>query len=383
MRAPGREAQELPFMSGILQMVNKISKLALGLILAAGSSSGFAQDNIEMRKYLSLDYNHVFRDNDRNSLDANGVSVGFGLPLTKLWGLEASAFFNDFDRDSTHLANWGEYGAKLDGMFFYSRNPAFSPYFGLGLGGVHSKEGASNQSSTDPFVDAGLGFFKYFAIGSHDFAVRADARYRWLDTHNINGVGSLGEPVVKVGLVIPLGARAIAAAPAAAAAMPAKQSAPVAEASPAKLDSDGDGVLDDQDQCPRSPATSTVDERGCPIDEKTRVFEAVRFDFNKSTLTKHSEATLDNAASVIKGMAKKSPVKVEVGGHTDSVGTDGYNQALSERRAQVVTKYLTKKGVDGKSISTNAYGETLPEKSNASAEGHAYNRRVEVKAIAQ
>lgn len=364
-------------------MLNKISKFALGVVLAAGSVCAFAQDDLEMRKYLSVDYNHIFRDNNRQSLDGNGGSIGFGLPLSKLWGLEASAFYNSFDKDSTHLGDWDDYGAKLDGMFFYSRSRAFSPYFGTGVGVIHSSEHTSSQSSTDPFVDVGLGFFKYFGIGSQDFAVRADARYRWLDTHNINGVGSLGEPVVKVGLVIPLGARAVAVAPVVAAAAEAPAVQPKPTAPVVRLDSDGDGVYDDQDNCPGTPAGTKVDEHGCPIEEKARVFEAVHFDFNKSSLTRQSEATLDNAAAVIKDMAKKSPVKVEVGGHTDNVGTDGYNQALSERRAQTVTKYLTDKGVQGKTISTNAYGDTLPEKNNATEEGRAYNRRVEVKATPQ
>lgn len=359
-------------------MLNKISKLALGAVLAVGAGAVFAQEDLEMRKYLSVDYNHVFRDSNRKSLDGNGGSIGFGLPLSKLWGLEASAFYNDFDKDSVHLGDWNEYGAKLDGMFFYSRSRAFSPYFGLGLGAIHSSERASNQSSTDPFVDVGLGFFKYFAIGSQDFAVRADARYRWLDTHGINSVGSLAEPVIKVGLVIPLGARAIPA-PIAAAAAPASQSA----SGPVRLDSDGDGVFDDQDNCPRTPAGTPVDEHGCPTAENTRVFEAVHFGFNKSTLTPQSEATLDNAASAIKDMVRKSPVKVEVDGHTDNVGTDGYNQALSEHRAQTVTKYLVEKGVEDKSISTNAFGDTMPVKSNATEEGRAYNRRAEVKATPQ
>ena len=82
-------------------------------------------------------------------------------------------------------------------------------------------------------------------------------------------------------------------------------------------------------------------------------------------------------------MAKKSAVKVQVDGHTDNIGGDAYNQALSERRAKIVTKYLTQKGVDGKSVSTNAYGKSMPAKSNETEEGRAFNRRAEVKAIAE
>lgn len=356
-------------------MFHKLSKLMLACLLAASAATGFAQENAETRSYLSLDYNHVFRDSNRASTDGNGGSLGYGISLSKIWGLEFNAFYNDFGRNTFRTTNWNEYGAKVDGMFFYSRNPSFSPYFGLGLGGIRSNERVSNQSSTDPFADIGLGFFHYFAIGSQDFAVRADARYRWLDTHGIAGVGYVGEPVVKVGLVLPFGARAAAAPVVLNAAKSATETAAI-------LDTDGDGVPDDQDKCRNSPKGSDVDARGCPLDDaNARVFESVHFDYKKADLTPKARTTLDETAASIKEMAEKSAIKVRVGGHTDNIGSDGYNQGLSERRAETVTNYLTGKGVDKKIISTDAYGKTLPDKDNATEEGRAYNRRVEVKAI--
>lgn len=375
-------------------MLKKISKLAVGLVLAAGSASAIALDDVAMRKYVSVDYDRVIRDNDRHSLDGNGLSLGFGMPLSRKLGLETSVFFNKYGSDTAHPADWREYGVKLDGLFFPFRSRSFTPYLGLGLGGVHSAESTSNSSSNEPFVDAGVGFFKYFSIGSQDFAARADVRYRWLDS-KINGVNELGEPILKVGLVLPFGSGGQAAAPvvapvvAPAPAPEAAPAAPVVEApAPAPVveapkDSDGDGVTDDQDTCPNTAPGTKVEVHGCPIEEKLRQFEAVHFDFDKSNLSKESKATLESTASAIKEMAKKSPVKVEVGGHTDNVGTDAYNNALSERRAKIVTKYLTKQGVDAKSITTNAYGETTPVETNETPEGRAANRRTEVKAKAE
>jgi OOP family OmpA-OmpF porin len=369
-------------------MNNKFYKAALGLMLALGASAAFAQEAPpEMRPYLTADYIGVFHDGSRNSLNGMGGGLSYGTALAKHWGLETSLFYNSYGTNSTHRADWNEYGAKVDGMFFYQRKRAFSPYFGLGVGGIRSNERTSGQHSTDPFVDVGLGYFTYFGIGSMDLGVRADARYRWMDTKGIGGVGSLAEPVLKVSLVLPLGPRPVAAAPV---FIPAKAAEPVREPeharapAPARLDSDGDGVFDDQDQCPRTPTGTQVDERGCPVvDEKARFFDAVHFNFNDSDLTKVSKTTLDKAAAEIKDMAEKGPVKVEVDGHTDSVGSDGYNQALSERRAKIVTKYLTQKGVNGKTISSNAYGKSMPAKSNDTDAGRAYNRRAEVKAIEQ
>jgi OOP family OmpA-OmpF porin len=67
-----------------------------------------------------------------------------------------------------------------------------------------------------------------------------------------------------------------------------------------------------------------------------------------------------------------------VGGHTDSVGTDAYNQGLSERRAMAVKDYLVGKGVDGSRLSSMGYGESSPVASNDTADGRALNRRVEL-----
>lgn len=342
-------------------MIGKFSKTVLMLALTLGAAQSFAQEAPpETRSYLSVDYNEIFRNGNRASQNGRGGGMSFGIALAQHWGLETSAFYNGYGRNNAGTSDWNEYGAKVDGMFFYQRKRVFSPYFGVGVGGIRSNERVSNQSSTDPFVDVGLGAFTYFGIGSQDFAVRADARYRWLNTHGINGVGDVSEPVVKVSLVLPLGPRAVAAAPVVAA-----REEPVREPEPA-------------------PVRAAAPTDSAPVvPENTHVYEAVHFNYKDSDLTAPSKATLDKAASEIKDMAKKSAVKVQVDGHTDNIGGDAYNQALSERRAKVVTKYLAQKGVDGKSVSTNAYGKSMPAKSNETEEGRAYNRRAEVKAIAE
>ena len=86
---------------------------------------------------------------------------------------------------------------------------------------------------------------------------------------------------------------------------------------------------------------------------------------------------------VITQLESKFPnLKVDVSGHTDWIGTDAYNQALSERRANSVQQYLTGKGVKASSIQTHAYGESKPVAPNTTKAGRALNRRVEVKTLA-
>ncbi|MBU3615920.1 outer membrane protein OmpA [Polynucleobacter sp. JS-Polo-80-F4] len=102
------------------------------------------------------------------------------------------------------------------------------------------------------------------------------------------------------------------------------------------------------------------------------------YDFNKSDLKPEGKATLDKIA------ADLSKIKLEViiaVGNTDSVGTDAYNMALGQRRAQSVKTYLTSKGVDGSRIYTESKGKSNPVASNATAEGRAKNRRTDIEVV--
>jgi len=102
------------------------------------------------------------------------------------------------------------------------------------------------------------------------------------------------------------------------------------------------------------------------------------YDFNKSDLKPEGKATLDKIA------ADLSKIKLEViiaVGNTDSVGTDAYNMALGQRRAQSVKTYLVSKGVDGSRIYTESKGKSNPVASNATAEGRAKNRRTDIEVV--
>jgi OOP family OmpA-OmpF porin len=106
------------------------------------------------------------------------------------------------------------------------------------------------------------------------------------------------------------------------------------------------------------------------------VLRGVQFDLDKADIRPDASVILDEAASQL-GQAPGTRVGVE--GHTDSSGGDAYNQALSERRAASVRDYLVGKGVEAGRLSTAGYGESQPVADNATAEGRALNRRVELK----
>ncbi|HVT46003.1 MAG TPA: OmpA family protein [Thermoanaerobaculia bacterium] len=106
----------------------------------------------------------------------------------------------------------------------------------------------------------------------------------------------------------------------------------------------------------------------------------VLFDFDSSALRSASRDTLREMAGVF---SRYADTRISIEGHTDSVGTNAYNNRLSERRAGSVSGYLRGLGVDSYRLDTIGYGESQPRASNASASGRQINRRVEIRVKAE
>lgn len=149
-------------------------------------------------------------------------------------------------------------------------------------------------------------------------------------------------------------------------------------------DSDGDGVYDGLDRCPGTPEGREVDAEGCgefeaALAQGRLVLRDINFAFNSAELDEDSEETLEQVAVAIRNaIANRPGITIEVQGHTDSVGSDTYNQQLSEQRAASVREYLVsvEPSVE-ESLTTAGYGEENPVASNDTDEGRAQNRRVE------
>ncbi|AGX87012.1 outer membrane protein OmpA [Candidatus Symbiobacter mobilis] len=99
------------------------------------------------------------------------------------------------------------------------------------------------------------------------------------------------------------------------------------------------------------------------------------FDFDKAVLKAEGKSKLDDLAAKVKGVSVDVILAV---GHTDAIGTDAYNQGLSERRAAAVRNYLVSKGIDAARVKAEGMGETKPVADNKTRDGRAQNRRVEV-----
>jgi len=160
-----------------------------------------------------------------------------------------------------------------------------------------------------------------------------------------------------------------------------------------KKDSDGDGVSDQFDKCPNTPAGTVVDGSGCPlvipppIDTSlfvrkssmmnpamaAKAYANIQFEFDSSVLKTESYPILDLTAADL----KSSGAVCELDGFASSEGTAAHNMRLSRDRANSVKTYLVNSGVSAKKLKVKAFGETHPIADNSTEEGRIKNRRVE------
>jgi outer membrane protein OmpA-like peptidoglycan-associated protein len=145
-------------------------------------------------------------------------------------------------------------------------------------------------------------------------------------------------------------------------------------------DTDGDSVLDKDDACPT--VAGPASNKGCPevtteaLDNLKIQARAVYFNSGKATFkTADVPARLDAMANILKNYPN---AKFSIEGHTDSDGSDAYNQKLSEARANVVKNALTERGISADNLNAVGFGESSPVATNKTAKGKAQNRRTEV-----
>ncbi|MDM8349255.1 OmpA family protein [Pseudomonas sp. sp1636] len=155
-------------------------------------------------------------------------------------------------------------------------------------------------------------------------------------------------------------------------------------------DEDGDGVFDRRDRCPGTAPNTPVRHNGCPSPQyasppevmapdepavPVRVELDVKFDFDKSVVKENSHADIKSLADF---MMQYPQTTTTVEGHTDSIGSDAYNQGLSERRANAVRDVLVEQhGIATGRVAAVGYGESRPVADNGAESGRAINRRVE------
>ena len=129
---------------------------------------------------------------------------------------------------------------------------------------------------------------------------------------------------------------------------------------------------------PMAEAPPAPPPPAAPTYESMNLNASALFDFNKATLKPEGKAALDDVGDKIQSKGA-TVVDIDVVGHTDSIGSEEYNQGLSLRRATSVKDYIVSKGVDPSIIDVSGKGESQPVADNSTKEGRAQNRRVEVR----
>jgi OOP family OmpA-OmpF porin len=140
-------------------------------------------------------------------------------------------------------------------------------------------------------------------------------------------------------------------------------------------DEDGDGVPDSRDKCPGTPKGAHVDARGC------WVIEGLNFAHDSAQIEPAGAKRLE--AEVVPVLKNNPNERIEIDGHTDSTGSDAYNQKLSERRAEAVRAFLASHGVESSRLTARGFGKSRPIAPNDTPENKRKNRRTELTHVGQ
>lgn len=322
--------------------------LALTAAISAVIANGALADNHKFEVHADL-VGTSFEDPLDNTL---GGDLGLGYVLDENWTLEGVV--SQYDTE-TEVGGFDVTGTqyRLDMLYNIDTTSLWRPFVAFGLG--DQKREFDGESERDTLLNLGAGVKR--SLGDN-WEFRSDVRaYNSLDNECTDLALSAG--------IAYLFGETSAPVKAAPAPMPVKE-----------VDSDGDGVFDSKDQCPDTAANYKVDAVGCPMEltETVNIDLSVKFDTNKAVVKDEFLAEIKALADFMNQYAN---TVVTVEGHTDSQGSDAYNQALSQRRADAVKEVLiSKMGVAADRVKAVGYGEAKPIADNATAAGRESNRRV-------
>jgi OOP family OmpA-OmpF porin len=392
--------------------MKRIGTLVLAVCVAAFASSAASAGAAPGSWYISPQVNALWLDDGRVADDDAGVTLALGRVINENWDVELSVFGSEHDRTGSDTLELQGFGLSTKRVFY--REGRVNPFLSLGLGRVKTilKPGADEEDLSalfgagllidlGPSRDDGSAMQLRADIGARrglsdndqfpdavDYVAGLGIQYSWggtvtrlpVDTDGDGVTDDLdkcpgtpaGTPVDSSGCPLPQDDDGDGVI---------NENDKCPGTPPGKKvdavgceidgDDDGDGILNSVDQCPDSPKGTRVNNVGCPFD-RTLLLQGVKFETNKDTLLPESLPILENAIATLK---RYPEVNIEVQGHTDSRGSDAYNMDLSARRAATVLKYLKDGGVTNQ-LTSRGYGESDPIASNDTDEGRQQNRRV-------
>lgn len=295
--------------------------------------------------YVTPKIGYAWSDADRLTGRGGFLGLGAGYFFRDNWSLEGELGYTRYNHSSfENPLEWNQLSASAAVRYLWDYD-TMHPYFGISVGAGRNELRGTGQDDWGYQIGPIAGF----EWDMHDSgAIRFELAHKYTDYGG--GLVNTGfwDTTASVGYSFYFGGR----------------SQPMAAASPPPV-------------TPPEPyvAPAPVAEppmRPLPV---SITLNGVNFDFDKCTLRNDALAILDEAVRVLNG----NDIRVEIAGHTDWIGSDAYNQTLSECRAKVVDRYLADHGVAGAKISAvNGYGESRPIDTNDTDEGRARNRRTEL-----
>jgi OOP family OmpA-OmpF porin len=343
-----------------------MKKIVLSLATAAALAlTGMAHAGSDPGSwYVAPRINGVWVDDGRKAEDDIGFGAALGKAISPKWNVELGADSSGHRRagvDDRLRINT----IDLNALRVFKREDRINPYLIAGIGQIDTNAPSNDK---DIYGKAGLGLMADIAKNTSkgtNLQLRGEMHMR-----KVFGDPDLTDYVASLGLLYSWGGSIAAPAAAAIAAI-----AP-AVVKPVDGDDDRDGVPNSRDKCPNTPAGAKVDSDGCECGDV--VLRGVTFVTDSSEITPQGQLVLD---SLVAGLQRRAGTKLEIRGHTDSVGSDAYNLALSQRRADSVKAYLVSKGLNAADLSTIGLGEMQHIATNDTAEGREQNRRVTLQAL--
>lgn len=354
----------------------KVKQIALVIGLLSAAAAQAEQGDVYATMGLGMSDNEIKESFKTETGDHVRDSImdefAVGYYIHDRIALEAAGVFSPGFQSSSN-PDVTQY--RLNALYFFNGDMV-KPYLTTGWGREKLDVPGSSQADHDTHLfsyGAGLQF-----NSNENLFARAEFRIdEMTDESNEHGVfmlelgyrfGAKPAPVITTAVAKPVIEEKPAPAP-----VVVEQPAPVVvPVVVMPMDGDEDGVIDDNDKCPDTIKGAKVNEEGCAVFEGN--LKGVNFDSGSANLTTGARIVLDNVASEMK---KFPELKVEIGAHTDSQGSDAFNKDLSHRRAASVRTYMLEKGIVANRMTSVGYGEARPIADNMTAAGRAENRRVE------
>jgi OOP family OmpA-OmpF porin len=351
----------------------RLTAAALCCALAASSTTLAQSAAADDSGYITLLPHYSSPDANRRGTteDGRGIAFGYGHPLgLGGWSWELHTFAERFNLTSDILQDFERYGVGVDFNYRF-RDDGLSPFFVLGIGVARNDVVASQLNDNDYFANAAFGLVTG-GLGRSEIRLRTEVRYL-RDRFEIADEGHKNDRRLGIGIEIPLGRRTVEVEREVVREVVRE----VPREVPAQIvDSDDDGVPDQNDRCPGTLQGLATDNRGCAAtaEQASVRLEGVTFELNSARLTPEATQTLRRVAEALRG---EPNLRAQIAGHTDSSGEDAYNLRLSQERAESVLAYLVSQGIDASRLQARGYGETQPVSDNGTTAGRERNRRVE------